>query len=152
MHAIGTWIRNALCIAFVAALASACSGSSSNEASDAPTTTTGGSRALTTPADPTMKGRAFEYQVGDFHLRLTFEEENQVHWEYLSAPDGLTGKNAVEHIDRATISDDVVLLMWKEADGSQVLDILDFGRMKMFSNFVLNGERGSAVADVQEVG
>jgi hypothetical protein len=101
---------------------------------------------------PAVKGKAFEYQVGDYRLRLTFLEENTVHWEYLSAPNGLTGKNATETIDSTPIRDDVLLVAWKEADGTQVLDVLDLGRMVVYPNFVTaNGERNSSHAEMRQV-
>ena len=101
---------------------------------------------------PAVKGKAFEYQVGDYHLRLTFLEENTVHWEYLSAPNGLTGKNATETIDSIPIRDDVLMVAWKEADGTQVLDVLDLGRMVIYPNFVTaKGERNSSHADMRQV-
>lgn len=99
---------------------------------------------------PVVKGKIFEYQIGDYHLRLTFLEENSVHWEYLAAPDGMTGKNATEVIDSMPIRNDVILVAWKEADGTQVLDVLDLDRMVVHTNFVTaNGERHSAQADLQ---
>ena len=101
---------------------------------------------------PVVKGKAFEYKIGDYHLRLTFLEENSVHWEYLAAPGGLTGKNATETIDSMPIRNDVLLVAWKEADGTQVLDVLDLGRMVIHANYVTaNGERTSAQADLQPV-
>ncbi|MGH3673953.1 MAG: MoaF-related domain-containing protein [Pseudonocardiaceae bacterium] len=101
---------------------------------------------------PAVKGKAFEYQVGDYRLRLTFLEEKTVHWEYLAAPGGLTGKNATETIDSIPIRDDVLMVAWKEADGTQVLDVLDLGRMVIYPNFVTaNGERNSSHADMRQV-
>ena len=99
---------------------------------------------------PVVKGKAFEYQIGDYHLRLTFLNEKSVHWEYLAAPDGLAGKNATETIDSMPIRNDVLLVAWKEADGTQVLDVLDLSRMVIHTNYVTaNGERHSAQADLQ---
>lgn len=99
-----------------------------------------------------LAGKTFEYHVADYHLRLTFEEETRVHWEYLSAPGGLTGKNATETIEQMPVRDDVVIIAWKEADGTQVVDVLDLGRMVIHANFVTaDGERSSSQADVQLV-
>lgn len=100
---------------------------------------------------PVIEGKTFEYQIGDYHLRLAFLNENSVHWEYLAAPDGLTGKNATEIIDSMPIRNDVLLVALKEADGTQVLDVLDLNRMVIHTNFVTaNGERHSAQADLQQ--
>lgn len=101
---------------------------------------------------PDLKGKAFEYQVADYRLRLTFLGPNSVHWEYLAAPGGLTGKNSTETIDSMPIRNDIVLIAWKEADGTQVLDVLDLGRNVIHTNFVTaTGERHSAQANMQPV-
>ena len=101
---------------------------------------------------PSVEGKKFEYQVGDYHIRLTFLDENSVHWEYLAAPDGLAGKNATENIDSMAIRDDILLVGWKEADGTQVLDVLDLGRMVIHANYVTaSGERHSSQADLRQV-
>ncbi|MGI9464818.1 MAG: O-methyltransferase [Aestuariivirgaceae bacterium] len=83
-----------------------------------------------------VTGRVFEYTIGDFHLRVRFQAENQLKWEYLSAPDGLTGKTRIENIDRRDIHPNIILMAWTEADGSQVIDVLDLGQMVMHANFV----------------
>lgn len=99
---------------------------------------------------PVVKGKVFEYQVEDYRLRLTFLEENTVRWEYLAAPGGLTGKNDTETIDSMPIRNDILLIAWKEADGTQVLDVLDLGRMVIHTNYVTaSGERFSSRADLQ---
>jgi len=49
---------------------------------------------MTSPKMPTLKGRSFEYQIGDYHLHVTFEEEDRLHWTYVDAPEGEKGKNA----------------------------------------------------------
>lgn len=97
----------------------------------------------------TLTGKAFEYQVADYHLRVTFEAEDRLHWEYLAAPDGLTGKQATETIERTDVRPDVFLLRWLEDDGTQVIDVLDWGLMTMHANFVTaDGQRFSAQAPV----
>jgi hypothetical protein len=99
-----------------------------------------------------LRCRAFEYRVGDYHLRIKFPEENQLFWEYRAAPNGLTGKNATEQIERTQIRSDLLLLRWKEADGTQVIDVLDLGKMMMYANFVTtNGDRVSAQAELVAV-
>lgn len=99
-----------------------------------------------------MKGRAFEYQVGEYHLHITFLEENQLRWEYLAAPNGLTGKTATEEIERVQLRQNQFLMMWKEADGTQVIDLLDLNQMTIYPNFVLaNGDRFSSTAILTEV-
>ncbi len=104
------------------------------------------------PQGPSLKGSAFEYEIGEYHLRLTFEEEDKVHWLYRSAPDGLTGKNAVETVDRLTLRNDIVLVAWKEADGTNVIDVLDLTRMRIFPNFVTAaGDRFSVEAPMIRV-
>lgn len=96
-----------------------------------------------------LKGKAFEYQVGEYHLHITFLEENQLRWKYLAAPGGMTGKTATETIERVQLRQNQFLMMWKEADGTQVVDVVDLGKMMMYANFVLaNGERFSAQAEL----
>lgn len=95
--------------------------------------------ATATGADSTMvqlKGKAFEYAVGDYHLRITFEDETRLRWEYLKAPDGLTGKTATENIDRRDLRPDLILMAWDEQDGTHVVDILDLKTMRLYANFV----------------
>lgn len=99
-----------------------------------------------------LKCRVFDYQVGEYHLRLRFLEENRIMWQYRAAPDGQTGKNATEQIERTQIRSDVLLMRWKEADGTQVIDVLDLGNMKIYANYVLpNGDRGRAEANLMAV-
>jgi len=65
------------------------------------------------------------------------------------APDGLTGKQATETIERTDVRPDVFLLRWLEDDGTQVIDVLDWGLMTMHANFVTaDGQRFSAQAPV----
>ena len=99
-----------------------------------------------------LKCRVFDYQVGDYALRLRFLEENRIMWLYRAAPNGQTGKNATEQIERTQIRADVLLMRWKEADGTQVIDVLDLGRMKIYANFVLpNGDLGASEANLSAV-
>lgn len=132
---------------------SACT--NSRQAETTPTTTSTSQNAPTAEspvAVPDLKGKSFEYQVGDYRIRLTFLEQKSVHWEYLAAPNGLIGKNATETIESMPIRNDIVLLAWKEADGTQVLDVLDLGRMVLHANFVTaSGERHSTEANVEPV-
>ena len=94
-----------------------------------------------------MKDTVFEYRVGEYHLRITFLEENVLYWEYIAAPNGQTGKNATEQIDRTQIRHDMLLMRWKEADGTQIIDVLDLGQMMMHANFVdAAGARSSSQA------
>jgi hypothetical protein len=57
-----------------------------------------------------LKDTVFEYRVGEYHLRITFLEENELFWEYLCAPNGQTGKNATEQIERTQIRNDMLLM------------------------------------------
>ena len=100
-----------------------------------------------------MKGRSFDYQVADYHIQITFEEETQLRWEYLAAPDGLTGKTATETIERSDVRPDVILMRWTEEDGTQVIDVLDLGAMIMYANGVgPDGQRFMAEAELTEAG
>ncbi|UJR32500.1 hypothetical protein I4U23_019962 [Adineta vaga] len=102
--------------------------------------------------DSTLKCKTFEYRVDDYHLRIKFLEENKLFWEYLSAPYGLTGKNATEQIERTQIRTDMIILRWKEADGINVIDVFDLDNMVMYANFVtIDGERISAQGNLMEV-
>ncbi len=84
-----------------------------------------------------LKGRNFEYRLGDYHLRLSFLDETRLQWLYLAAPNGLTGKTAVQDIDRRDIGPGLVLMAWDEADGSRVIDVLDLNTNVLHANFVL---------------
>lgn len=98
---------------------------------------------------PGLVGQSFEYEVGDYHLRITFVEPTRVHWFYLAAPNGLAGKDATETIEMTWIRKDIVLVCWKEADGTQVVDVLDVGKMVIYANFVTaDGTRSSSQANV----
>lgn len=98
---------------------------------------------MSTSKLPDLTGQAYEYEVGDYHLHIVFEGGNRLHWTYLKAPDGQTGKNTVEHLDvLVPIRDNVLLMEWKEETGTQVIDILDIERMTMYSTHVTaDGER-----------
>ena len=99
----------------------------------------------------TMKGRSFDYQVADYHIQITFEEETQLRWEYLAAPDGLIGKTATEEIERSDVRPDVILMRWTEEDGTQVIDVLDLGAMIMYANGVgPDGQLFMAEAELTE--
>ena len=98
-----------------------------------------------------LKGSVFDYQVADYHIQITFEEETQLRWEYLAAPDGLTGKTATETIERSDVRPDVILMRWTEEDGTQVIDVLDLGAMIMYANGVgPDGQRFMAEAELTE--
>jgi predicted SnoaL-like aldol condensation-catalyzing enzyme len=100
----------------------------------------------------TLKGRSFEYQVDDYHIQITFEDETQLRWEYLAAPDGLTGKTATETIERSDIRPDIILMRWTEEDGTNVFDVLDLGAMTIYANGVTpDGQRFVAVTELTEV-
>ena len=151
------WIGVAL--ASISVVSSCAKSEHTQEAPAAEAPAARGSTAQEAPATrgsaisaPTLKGRAFEYQIDDYHVRLTFLGENSAHWEYVAAPGGLTGKNATETIDSMPIRNDIILTAWKEADGTQVLDVLDLGRMVIHTNYVTaTGERHSAQAELQPV-
>lgn len=91
---------------------------------------------MATHEKPILKGKTFEYQVDDIRIRTVFTEEHELHWEYVDAPDGQTGKNASQTFERIPIRDDIVMLAWVEADGTQVLDVWDLGRKVVHSNGV----------------
>ena len=75
-----------------------------------------------------------------------------MYWEYLSAPNGLTGKNATETIEGTPVRPDTFLLRWREADGSQIIDVLDIGKMTMHANYVTaSGDRFSSQAKMKAV-
>ncbi len=84
-----------------------------------------------------LKGKKFEYRLGEYHLRLSFLDETRLEWLYLAAPNGLTGKSAVQDIDRRDIGPGLVLMAWDEADGSRVIDVLDLNANVLHANFVL---------------
>jgi hypothetical protein len=105
-----------------------------------------------TRQDSQMKGRVFEYWVlNEYHVRTTFLEEDQLHWEYLSAPNGLTGTNSTEQIERTQVRSDILIVRW-EADGTNVLDVFDLGKMINHINvFQPNGERVIFSANMTEM-
>jgi hypothetical protein len=112
----------------------------------------GDSETVSTTSSPTLTGRIFEYTVGDYHIRVTFESEEVLHWEYVEAPGEDKGKNDTEEITRVDVREDVVLLSWQEATGVHVIDVLDLGNMKLYSNFVTPAHEFSAGAvDVIEM-
>ena len=98
-----------------------------------------------------LTGRAFEYSVGDYHIFIEFLAEDQLRWEYVEAPEGDKGKTDTEEITRVDVRDDILLMSWKEATGVYVIDVLDLGNMKLYSNFVTpEHEFNAGVVDVVE--
>lgn len=92
---------------------------------------------------PTLAGRAYEYEIGDYHLHIVFDGEDRLHWTYLKAPEGQAGKNALEHLEVLEhIRENVLLMEWKEESGVQVIDVLDLEKMILYCSFVTpEGER-----------
>ena len=100
-----------------------------------------------------MSGRSFTYKVAKdtYHIELTFNTETQITWKYLAAPEGQEGKTSTENITRRDLRDDLLLMIWDEADGTKVIDILDLGKMKLYANFVTpGGKRFLSETDVVE--
>ena len=59
------------------------------------------------------------------------------------------GKTAVEDVERSDLPGSIVVLRWKEADGTNVIDVLDLANMKLYANFVTaDGQRFSSEPDV----
>jgi hypothetical protein len=108
---------------------------------------------MTPPKMPTLKGRSFEYQIGDYHLHVTFEEEDRLHWTYVDAPEGEKGKNAHEKLDvMVPLRDNLILLEWKEASNTQIIDVWDLQNMRLHVSYVTSdGERFYAEADLKPV-
>lgn len=99
-----------------------------------------------------MTGKVVEYEIAGYHLRVEFQAEDRLRWEYLSAPNDLTGKSAVETVDRRDIRPGVVLMAWTEADGSNVIDIFDLEKQVLHANFVTpDGERFFSIAELTVV-
>ena len=99
-----------------------------------------------------LTGRTFSYEVSGYHIQLTFEEETQLRWEYLAAPEGEELRSDTETIDRTDVSPGIVLMTWTEASGVHVIDVLDLNEMKLHVTFVTaDGQRFVTKADVTEV-
>ncbi|MGF1529339.1 MAG: MoaF N-terminal domain-containing protein [Candidatus Competibacterales bacterium] len=98
-----------------------------------------------------LMGRIVEYRIGEYHLRIEFLDEEQLRWTYLAAPEGQSGKTATERHERSDIRDDVVMLRWTEADGTQVVDVFDFGDQRVYANFVIEGQRYSVEGEMSAV-
>jgi len=90
-----------------------------------------GERQEREEVDLTLKGRVVSYEVLGYHIQLTFEEETQLHWEYLSAPEGEELISAVETIDRTNLRSDIVLMSWTEESGYHVIDVMDLSTMTL---------------------
>ena len=107
--------------------------------------------SMSAPKLPTLTGRAYEYEVGNYHLHIVFQGDNRLHWTYLKAPDGQAGKNALEHLDvLVPIRENVLLMEWKEESGTQVIDVLDLEKMMIYCSFVTaDGERFFVQAKVK---
>jgi hypothetical protein len=54
---------------------------------------------MSEPKLPALTGQAYEYEVGDYHLHIIFKGDKRLYWIYLKAPEGQTGKSALEHLD-----------------------------------------------------
>ena len=106
---------------------------------------------MSTSKLPTLAGHAYEYEVGDYHLHIAFEGDNRLHWTYLKAPDGQTGKNDLEHLEvLEPIRENVLLMEWKEKSGVQVIDVLDLQNLIIYCSFVTpDGERSFFKAKVK---
>lgn len=99
-----------------------------------------------------MAGRTFEYAVSGYRISLHFDNENQISWERLEAPDGTAGQKGTQAIDRQNVHPGIFIMAWTEPDGSHVVDIVDTQRMQLFANFVLpDGQRVQTSAQLQEV-
>lgn len=99
-----------------------------------------------------LTGRRFEYEVAGRLIRTEFLSENRLRWTYLKAPNGLTGKSAVEQVDRRDIHFGIVLLSWTETNGTSVVDVFDLRSMRLHANAVrANGERIFTQARLKEV-
>jgi len=94
---------------------------------------------LTTQTSPKvqLKGLEFEYVIGEYEIRLNFEQENQIRWTYLKAPRKQTGNSGLQQINRTDIRPGIILMAWDEADGTRVIDILDLEKKVLHANFVL---------------
>lgn len=104
------------------------------------------------PMLTTLTGKVVEYEIAGYHLRVEFQAEDKLRWEYLAAPNGLTGKSAVESVDRRDIRPGVVLMAWTEADGSNVVDVFDFDEKVLHANFVMpDGQRFQSAAELKIV-
>jgi hypothetical protein len=106
---------------------------------------------MSDPAPLTLKGQRYDYEVGEYHLHVEFTAEDGLHWTYLSAPDGQTGKNSAETLDLVLpIRHEVMLIAWKEASGTQVIDVFDFEKMVLYANYVTaDGERSFTQAKLR---
>jgi len=98
---------------------------------------------------PELAGSVMEYSVGEYTLQVSFLEEEVLRWEYIEAPEGEVGKNAVEDITRTDARSDMVLMSWMEDSGTYVIDVLDLGNDKLYANFITSDyEYFSSEADI----
>ena len=90
--------------------------------------------------------------MDDILIRVKFLEENQLNWEYRVDPNGQTGRNATEQIERTQIRSDVLSIRWKEVDGTHVINVFDLGKMMMYVNFITpDGDRFTSQGKVVRV-
>lgn len=88
-----------------------------------------------------LTGRTFQYAIGKYRIEIHFEGERRLRWTYLQAPGSLTGRTAVEKVDRTDLRPDLILLAWTEKDGTHVTDIFDLRRMNLHASTVFKGKR-----------
>ncbi len=82
-------------------------------------------------------GKAYDYQIDNYHLYLEIISDKQAKWTYISAPNNETGKTAVENCTIKNISQGIYQIHWSEKDGSNVVDIFNLNTNEVFVNFTL---------------
>lgn len=98
-------------------------------------------------------GKAIEYNVAGYTIRMEMLSEKTLRWTYLQAPTAAeVGKTDTETIDPVVLRDDLILAAWTEKSGAHVVDVFDFGRHKVVANFVMpDGKRYQSVSNFKVV-
>jgi hypothetical protein len=105
-----------------------------------------------TSAFTKMTGRAFEYSVSGYRIKLRFDSENTIAWERLEAPDDSAGLKGTQIVDRQNVHPGIFLMAWTEQDGTHVVDVVDTQRKELFATFLTaDGKRFQTRAKMREL-
>jgi len=79
-------------------------------------------------------GKSFIFEYPDFTVRVHYISATQMEWEQTRGP--VAGTKGTEEYHAVEVRPDVYLLSWQEKDAAVISQVVDFGRQKVYTNYI----------------
>ena len=94
-----------------------------------------------------LVGKTLEYRYGESVYHVTFDSENNLHWEAMTGEE--TGTKEDEIYVAEWIDSDRLFISWGEANGTAVSQVLDFDNGKVYNHLVRQREASLGEGEIR---